>query len=102
MTCHLMHKCNVNLPPFVTHSLDEVCVCLAHSFVRNWCFVISNILTFFFIYVQILLQLVWQAREAGAICVLFIVSRTDKKEYVQVSPYILNVYSFSLYGAVFS
>ena len=27
VTQHLNHNCTVNLPPFVTHSLDEVCFC---------------------------------------------------------------------------
>ena len=31
----------------------------------------------------ILLQLVWQAREAGAMCVLFIISSTHKKEDIE-------------------
>ena len=28
VTQQLNHNCTVNLPPFVTHSLDEVCFCL--------------------------------------------------------------------------
>lgn len=47
---HVIQNCNVNLSPFVPHSLDE---------------------------------LVWQAREAGAMCALFIVSRTHRKEYIE-------------------
>lgn len=50
VTHHLNDNCTVNLPPFVTHSLDE---------------------------------LVWQAREAGAMCVLFILSSTHKKEDIE-------------------
>ena len=42
-----------------------------------------NIMILLYNYVPILLQLVWQAREAGAMCALFIISSTHKKEDIE-------------------
>ena len=53
----------------------------------------------------ILLQLVWQAREAGVMCALFIISSRHKKEYIEnLFKLVLILYCYvdivSFYGVV--
>lgn len=60
------------------------------------------VLTFFFICDNS--TSVWQAREAGAMCALFIVSRTHRKEYIEnLFKLVLMLYFYldiaSFYGA---